>query len=128
MATITASWTENQSLQAAQTLNAAASDTDDIDIATAGYDAVLVQWIGTFNASATAGATIEVFGSPDSGTNEDSIPLLSIPVAVSAGNTVKVSFTLEGVPYAAIKRTNVDATYAITNETVLYAGRKWASA
>lgn len=128
MATITPNWTENQTLQAAQTLNASSSDTDDIDLAASGYDAVLVQWQGTFNASATDGCTIEVFASPDSGTTEDTIPIWSQEVEVDAGNTVKISFVIPDVPYAAIKRTNNDSSYSITNETLIYAGRKWSSA
>ena len=125
MATGKVVWTENQSLQAAQTLSAGASDTDDIDLDTNGYDAVHVQWKGTFNASATDGCTIEVFGSADSGTTEDTAALYSRAVAVSAGNTVIVSFVIRDVPYIAVKRTNDDGTYDITNETVIYAGRKW---
>lgn len=128
MGSITPTWTVNQSLQAAQTLAASGTDTDDIDLDTAGYDAVLVQWQGTFNASATDGCTIEVFGSPDSGSNDDNIPLWPIEISVDAGNTVKISFLIEGIPYAAIKRTNNDSSYSITNETLIYAGRQWATA
>jgi len=45
----------------------------------------------TFNASATAGATVEVYGAYD-GTNYTSEPLDEYDVELSAGNTVKVAF------------------------------------
>jgi hypothetical protein len=127
MATISASWTENQSLQGAQTLNASSSDTDDIDLDTNGYVAVLIQWKGTFHGSATEGCTIEVFGSSDSGTSDDTIALCSRKVAVDAGNTVTVSILIENVPYIAVKRTNNDGSHSITNETVVYAGLKYST-
>lgn len=125
MAILNAAWTEDQTLQAAQTLSASGSDTDDLDLDVNGYDAVEIQWIGTFNASATEGCTIEVFGSPDSGGNEDTIALASQEVEVDPGNTVKISIPIQDVPYLAIKRTNNDGSYDITDETVRYAGRKW---
>lgn len=127
MAEITVSWTENQTLQSAQTLSASSSDTDNIDLDANGFDQVLITWKGTFNVSATDGCTIEIFASPDSGTTEDTIPLYSIEVEVDAGNTVIISLAVKDVPYIAVKRTNNDSSYDITNETVLYAGRKWSS-
>lgn len=127
MSTLSVSWTENQTLQAAQTLSASGSDTDDIDLDANGFDMVLITWKGTFHASATDGCTIEIFASPDSGSNEDTIPLYSMEVEVDAGNTVIKSLVVKDVPYIAVKRTNNDGSYDITNETMLYAGRKWSS-
>jgi len=120
-------WTENQSLVAAQTLTASGTDTDDLDITTGGYDLVDIQWKGTFNASASEGCTIEILSSSDSGTTEDTIPIFSIEVSVDAGATSVITIPVKDLSYIAVKRTNNDSTYSITNETIIYSGRYWES-
>ena len=128
MATITAAWTENVSVQAAQTLAANYSDVDDIDIAAAGYDKIVLQFSVTFHASATEGYTIEIFNSSNSGTTEDNIPIITQNISVAAGLIKTLSIPIEGLPYIAVYRKNEDGSYDITNETITYAGRKWSSA
>lgn len=114
-------WTENQTLQAAQTLSAASSDTDDIDLAANSADCVLVQWTGTFHSSATSGCTVVFYASPDSGTTEDTTALHSTEISCDAGNAVTVSWSFHAIPYLAVKRTNDDSSQAISSETVRYA-------
>jgi len=128
MATITTpAWTEDVSLQAAQTLAASASDTDDVDIATAGYDRIVLQFSVTFHGSATAGYKIEIFSSSNSGTTEDNLPIITQNISLVTSSTKTISIIVDGLPYIAVKRTNLDGSQDIANEAVIYAGRKWSS-
>jgi len=126
MPTSRPAWTENQTLQAAQTVNASSSDTDDLDLDAAGFDEVLLIFAVTFNGSATGDYLIEIFTSADGGSNDSTVPIIAQPVECDPGQTVRVSVSVAGVPYIAVKRTNEDGSYSITNETVMYAGRKWS--
>ena len=99
MSTITPSWTENVSIQTAQTLSAGYCDTDDVDIANEGYDKIVVQASVTFHASATGGYKIEIFNSSDSGTTDDNIPIITQNVSCVSGSTRNISIPVEGLPY-----------------------------
>ena len=74
-------------------------------------------FVGTFNASATDGATITLWPSYD-GTNYDTSGWNSWTwgIAVDAGNTVREhSLAISPVPkYMKIKVTNADSSYTIT--------------
>jgi len=72
----------------------------------------------TFNASATAGATVKVFASGD-GTNFDTVEYATQSVSVSAGNSVQVTFPINpAVKYFKVQVTNLDTTYSLTGISV----------
>ena len=68
----------------------------------------------TFDASATAGATVKVFASGD-GTNFDTVEYATQSVDVSAGNAIQVTFPINpAAKYIRVQVTNLDTTYDIT--------------
>jgi len=68
----------------------------------------------TFHGSATAGATVKVFASGD-GTNFDTVEYATQSVAVSAGNSIQVTFPINpAVKYFRVQVTNLDASQSIT--------------
>ena len=124
MTTTTVSWTENQTLKSAATIAAASSSTNDLDIATAGYDLVVLQF--NIAHSSSTGVTVEIFGSVDSGTTDSNETL---PGGFSTtGTDVIKTVTVAGQAYIAVKITNDDGSNATGNISVLYAGRKWSTA
>lgn len=127
MATITPTWTENQNLHSSGTVAAAASATDDIDLDTADFDAVLIVIEIVFGGSPDADCTIEIFGSANSGTDDDTEALYSFSLAEDTSATKRISFVVKDVPYIAVKLTNNDSTDNVTYDS-WYAGRKWTSA
>jgi len=127
MATITASWTEAVNLHTSASLAAAAAGTDDIDLDTAGYDAVLITIEIVFGASPDGNCLIEVFGSANSGTDDDTEPITSFSLLEATSTTKRISFVIKDIPYIAVKVTNNDSTDNVTYEA-WYAGRKWSSA
>ena len=129
MATINPLWSENQNVFTGQTIAASGSRTDDIDIATDGpYFKLRLVLTLAFHASATSGATVEVFSSVNSGTNDSTDPILAFEIPVSAGSTVRVPFMVYEEPYVAIKTTNNDSSQSITGADLTYAGSKVTSA
>lgn len=77
-----------------------------------------IEAVMTFNASATAGATIKVFTSAD-GTNYCTVPTQEYDVAVSAGATVRHSFTvLPGHKAYKVVVANLDTAQSITGISV----------
>jgi len=129
MATISASWTENQTdvdfddTSPADTVTAIAS----LDIAASGYDLVVAQISFTWDGSATDYIEIAVYADVNSGGSPDTIPLFSQRLDANAGNTDKISFVLEGLPYVDITFEN-QSNQEITSLDLVYAGRKFASA
>lgn len=121
MATIKPTWTENVENRASATLAAGTSDTNDIDLDTLGADLCDVQ-VNLVIGSST-GITVEVFGSPDSGTIDDTVPVLSFTMTA----TDKRSFKLAGMAYAAIKVTNDDGSNATGVLAIKFAWRQWNS-
>jgi len=68
----------------------------------------------TFHESATQGATIKVFASGD-GTNFDTVEYATQSVAVSAGNSIQVTFPINpAVKYFRVQVTNLDSVQSIT--------------
>jgi len=129
MATISASWTENQTdvdfddTSPADTVTATAG----LDIAASGYDLVVAQISFTWDGSATDYIEIAVYADVNSGGSPDTIPLFSQRLDANAGNADKVSFVLDGLPYVDITFEN-QSNQEITSLDLVYAGRKFASA
>ena len=72
----------------------------------------------TFNASATAGALMDVLSSVDN-TNFDSIPFNETEVTLTAGGTVIVSTAISSsIKYLKVKIKNQDSAQTITDVTV----------
>ena len=120
MATISPTWTENISVRSAATLAAAASATHDIDLDNLGADRSDVQI--DIIVGSSSGVTVEIFGSPDSGTTDDTTPLMSYTVSADDRRTL----TLTGA-YRQIKLTNNDGSNATGNITIIHAWRQWSS-
>jgi len=129
MATITTTWTENQSITSfnAASLAAAGTTNGDIDLATSGYDIVTVQIKVIFGATPDGDVTIDILSSPDSGTSDDTIPLMTISIPETTSATKFITIPVKDIPFIQVKATNNDTTDTV-NVSALYAGRKWTSA
>lgn len=121
MVTTSPSWTEGVSLRAAATLGAGASATHDIDLDTLGADAVEAQ-ISITKGSASS-ITVNIFGSPDSGTTDDTTPMLTYTVTADDRRTLRLSGA-----YRQIQLVNNDGSNATGNIAITYAWRQWTSA
>lgn len=80
----------------------------------------------TFNASATAGAVLYVYSSPD-GENWDNDPYAELEIPLTAGSAIQSSAYLLTGEHEKIKFAikNKDASYTITNCKVWYAVQDW---
>lgn len=129
MGSITPNWTENQTLTAfddtspADTVIAKTA----LDLANLGADCVVVQLKITWHASATDYADISVYGSPDSGTTDDTIALWSQRVSAVAGATTYITIVLQDIPFANIWVDN-ESNQEIAEVSGKYAYRQWATA
>ena len=123
MTTTTAVWTENTNLHTSGTVAAAASATDDIDIDNLAYLMVSVTIEILFGGSPDGDVDIEVFGSNDSGTQDDTEPILSFKLSEATSTTKRRTFQIMGVPYIAVKITNNDTTDTVTYDS-WYSGLK----
>lgn len=121
MATISPSWTEAVVLRSAATLAASGNAGYDIDLDTLGADRSDVQIDITIGSS--SGVTVDVFGSPDSGTTDDTTALLSYTVAANDRRTI----TLTGA-FRRVEITNNDGSNATGNIAIQHAWRQWTSA
>jgi hypothetical protein len=121
MATITPSWTENQSGIASSSLTACVTKSFQIDVASLGFDLVTIQ-VGIDIGSA-AGSTISFYASPDSGTTFDSRALVSYRVSTDDTRTIQ----LFGVPFVETRIVNNDGANDLVCSAI-YAGRQWSSA
>ena len=120
MATITPLWTENVSIRSAATLAASGTATHDVDLDNLGADRYDIQVDITIGSS--SGVTVEIFGSPDSGTTDDTTALMSYTVDASDRRTLVVTG-----PYRQVKLTNDDGTNATGNIAIIGAWRNWDS-
>ena len=128
MATISASWTENQSLTFSDASPADnVQSTVDIDLATAGYDAVQVQIQIDWHASATDYADINIYSSPDSGTTDDTTVIYNRRVDALTNDPENISFVIRDLAYITVEVDN-QSNQEITGLTGDYAGRQWTSA
>lgn len=120
MATIKPVWTEGVSIRSAATLAAAATAGYDLDLDTLGADAYEVQINITIGSS--SGVTVEVFGSANSGTVDDDVPI----VAYTTGTTEIRTLRLAGA-HRRLLLTNDDGSNATGNISILGAWRQWDS-
>ena len=120
MATISPSWTEAVSVRTAATLAASTTSPHNIDLAALGADRSDVQ-IDIIIGDAS-GVLVEIVGSPDSGTTEDTTALLSYVVTANDRRTLIMTGA-----YRRIKLTNQDATDATGNIAIQHAWRQWTS-
>lgn len=127
MATFSSSWTENVNLHTSAALAAAASATDDIDVATGGYIGVKITIEIVFGGTPDGNCLVEVFGSANSGTDDDTIPITTFTIEEATSTTKRAGVTLMNQPYLAVKVTNNDTTDNVTYEA-WYAGLKYTDA
>ena len=122
MATISPTWTENQTGVTSTSITACITASGQIDIASLGYDMISMQV--AIDIGSSSGATIYFYSSPDSGTTFDTTAIASY--TVSADDTR--SIVIAGIPFVECRIVNNDGVNDITDVTALYAGRKWNSA
>ena len=129
MATISASWTEDQAISFDDSTPAKEVEgKGQIDLANLGYIGVVVQFRITFGASADGNAKIRVRSSPDSGSTKDTEPIFEQEVAYSAGNTKNVSVTIMHQPYIEVGVYNGNSAVEDITIAADYAGLKYMSA
>lgn len=128
MATISASWTEDQAITFSDsTPGASAEGTGPIDLAANGYIGVVVQFRITFGGTPDGNATVRVRSSPDSGTTFDTILLYSQEVTYAASTQKNITVTIMNQPYIQVGVYNGDTTDDITIAAD-YAGLEYVSA
>lgn len=127
MATIKPVWTENVNLHTSGTVAAAASATDDIDLNTLGADVVAIVIEIIFGGSPDGDVLVEIFGSSDSGTKDDTLPLTSFIIPRSTSATKRKTIVIKDVAYIAVKITNNDSADNVTYDS-WFAWRQWSSA
>lgn len=129
MATITSSWTEDQAVTFDDTTPAKTVEGKGvIDIATAGYIGVVIQFRIAFGGSADGNAEIRVRSSPDSGSTKDTVLLYSQSVAFTASATKNISVTIMNQPYIEVGVYNGNAATEDITISADYAGLKYSSA
>ena len=126
MATIKPVWTENVNLHTSSSVAAAASVTDDIDLDTLGADAVAIVIEVVFGATPDGNVLVEIFGSSNSGTDDDTEPITSFTIKETASATKRKTVVLKDLAYLAVKVTNNDSTDSVTYEA-WHAWRQWSS-
>ena len=127
MATIKPVWTENVNLHTSAALAFGASATDDIDLDTLGADAVAIVIEILFGATPDGDVLVEIFGSSDSGVQDDTEPLTSFRIPQTASVTKRKTIVLKDVAYLAVKVTNNDSADSVTYDS-WHAWRQWSSA
>lgn len=129
MATISGTWTENQIVTLNES-NVSMSDRGyaSIDLAANGYIKVNPQILITWNAGGNANASIDIKGSPSSGTGVDTISLFEQDMTYSASTTKRMSFEIDRWPYVEIGVTNGNTNNTTINISMVYAGLKYTSA
>lgn len=126
MATIKPVWTENVNLHTSGTVAAAASATDDIDLDNLGADTVAIVIEILFGGSVDGDVLVEIFASSDSGTNDDTLPLISLSIPETNSATKRKTIVIQDVAYIAVKITNNDSTDNVTYDS-WFAWRQWDS-
>lgn len=121
MATITPTWTENQTGISSVSLTACVTSSFQLDIASNSYDLVTIQVAITIGSA--SGATISFYGSPDSGATFDTRALVSYRVSTNDTRTTQIF----GMPFVETRVVNNDGVNQLT-VAALYAGRQWTSA
>ena len=124
MAVTTATWSEGNTLRTAATIAAGGTETSDLDIDTNGFDTVVLQF--DIAHSSSAGVTVNLYSSPDSGTTFDDESLAG--GFSTDGTDVQKTVVVMAHPYIRVSITNDDGSSATGNIAVLYAGRTWNTA
>ena len=128
MATITASWTEDQAITFDDTTPAKGVEgKGTIDLANLGYIGVVIQFRITFGASADGNAKIRVRSSPDSGSNKDTILLFEQEVEYTVSTTKKISVSIMNQPYIEVGVYNGNSATEDITIAAIYAGLKYSS-
>ena len=128
MATITASWTEDQAITFDDSTPAKGVEgKGTIDLANLGYIGVVIQFRITFGASADGNAKIRVRSSPDSGANKDTILLFEQEVEYTASTTKKISISIMNQPYIEVGVYNGNSATEDITIAADYAGLKYSS-
>ena len=126
MATGTAVWTENQTdvnfgdLSPADGVQTEA----DFDLATAGYDRIVIQVSIDWNGSATDWADLNLYNSANSGGQNDTTPIWSQRLTALANDPEYITVIIDGIPYAILELDN-QSNQEIAALDLIYAGRKW---
>ena len=126
MATIKPVWTENVNLHTSGTIAAGANVTDDIDLDNLGADVVAIVIEIIFGATPDDDVLVEIFGSSDSGTNDDTEPITAFTIVETASATKRKTIVLKDVAYIAVKVTNNDSADTVTYDS-WFAHRQWDS-
>ena len=127
MATIKPVWSENVNLHTSAALAFGASVTDDIDLDTLGADLVAIVIEIIFGATPDGDVLIEVFGSSNSGVDDDTEPLASFSIAEAVSATKRKTIKIKDLAYIAVKVTNNDGADSVTYEA-WFAWRNFQSA
>jgi hypothetical protein len=127
MATFTVSWTTGTNLHTSAALADAGTVGDDINLASLGYYAVQCQLTLDADTGTPSGdVTVNVYGSADGGTADDTEPLQSYVVNFTAQALKRFSFVVENMPHIRVEVTN-NVGESITYSAI-YAGLKQSSA
>ena len=129
MATVSASWTENVAVSFDDTTPAKTVEgKGPIDLADAGYIAVVIQFRIIFGASADGNAEIRVRCSSDSGTTKDTILIYSQEVPFTVSTTKNISVEIRELPYIEIGVYNGNSAVEDITISADYAGLKYTNA
>lgn len=128
MATISASWTEDQAVSFDDTTPAKTVEgKGPIDLAANGYIGVSIQFRITFGANADGNAEIRVRCSPDSGTTKDTVLLTTIEVPFTVSTQKNITLNFMNVAYLEVGVYNGNDAVEDISIAADYAGLKYAS-
>jgi len=129
MATISSSWTEDQSVSFDDVTPAKEEEgKGPIDLAANGYIGVVVQFTIGFGGSADGNAEIRVRSSPDSGSKKDTELLFSQEVAFTPSATKRISITIMNQPWIEVGVYNGNTAVEDLSIIADYAGLEYVSA
>lgn len=127
MATFTASWTTGVALHGSSTLANGGTDTDSVNLTTAGYYGIVIQEdINIASGSPNGDILIEILSSSDGGSNTDTEAATVRRINFIATGNKKITIPVLGYPYVTSKVTN-NTGVSVTHVS-RYAGLKQASA
>lgn len=128
MATISASYTENQSVSFDDATPAKTVEGKGIiDLDNNGYIAVVIQFKVIFGGSADGDAEIRIRSSSDSGTTKDTELLFSQVIPVTAGATKMITIIVKDVPYIEVGIYNGNGAVEDITISAIYAGLEYSS-
>ena len=128
MATISSSWTENQSVTFDDASPAKTVEgVGDIDLDTNGYIAVAIQFSIAFGGSADGNATIKIRSSSDSGTTDDTELLHTQSIAFTVSTTKRITVVVRDVPFIQVGILNGNSAVEDITIAAKYAGLEYSS-